>query len=338
MGYCFMTIEKIKTRSELAGKFGHNYRMFEVKNADPALIGRNHEITSLNGLDYCQCFDKTMEENNIKHIRKNAVLALEVLTTFSKEDFEKIDIKKWEKDNKEWLEKEFNINPNKNNVKSMMFHGDENGNVHIHTFVIPIDERGNLNASRFLDGKAKMRHLQDTYGEMMKTRHNLNRGLENSAAKHQDIKRYYTALNQTLSKNLDKPLEYENAKDYYKKANKQYIDSNLKNLSEQKKLEQKIAEIRTREENKRRQLVQENKELKKILSKSEKILEIDLEDEIELERVRYESREYKKLQEGLKLLPDKNKALQFEEEIKQISKLPEKEKKKKKKIEFEKEY
>ena len=35
MGYCFMSIDKIKTGGQLRAKYNHNYRMVDVSNADP---------------------------------------------------------------------------------------------------------------------------------------------------------------------------------------------------------------------------------------------------------------------------------------------------------------
>ena len=62
----------------------------------------------------------------------------------------------------------------------------------------------------------------------MKQEHNLDRGIKNSKARHQDIKRYYTALNTTLAKELPLVQEQETANQYRLRANELYIDSNLK--------------------------------------------------------------------------------------------------------------
>ena len=51
MGYCFMTIEKIKNRQQIAGKYLHNYRQIDVLNADPDKKHLNQELVSLNGKD-----------------------------------------------------------------------------------------------------------------------------------------------------------------------------------------------------------------------------------------------------------------------------------------------
>ena len=244
MGYSFMHFEKIKTMSEMAGKYKHNYRIFDVKNADKEKAPLNEELLDMGSKDYCQCFNETIKEHNIK-ISKRNILALEIVTTFSREDRATVDIEKWKADNKKWLEDTFNVGGNQN-VKSIMFHGDETGNVHIHAFVVPIDERGVLNASRFIDGREKCRRLQDSYGELMKREHNLDRGLQGSVAKHNDIKKYYAALNQTISDTLEKPDEKESIEHYYDRAAKQYQNARLNALTERNKMSREIDVIKTK--------------------------------------------------------------------------------------------
>ena len=148
MGYCFMTIEKVKDKGTLARKYQHNYRTGKVPNADPTLLHRNEELVKLGGKTYVEKFDEIitrLKEQNPK-IRKNAVLALEIVTTFSREDIETVDVEKWKSDQVKWLRENFNPNPEEfgDNVVSVMFHGDEAGNVHCHSVIIPIDDKGKL--------------------------------------------------------------------------------------------------------------------------------------------------------------------------------------------------
>ena len=55
----------------------------------------------------------------------------------------------------------------------------------VNAIVIPVDEKGHLNASRFIDGSRTLANLQTSYAESMKE-FGLMRGLENSSAKHTD--------------------------------------------------------------------------------------------------------------------------------------------------------
>lgn len=233
MGYCFMTLEKIKNTNQLNAKYKHNYRKIDVLNADPEKADLNEELVKLDGKTYEEVFNERMKKlgyGDDKKIRSNAVYAFEVVTTFSREDQEHVNLEEWKKNNVEWLRKEFNANPEKygDNVVSVMYHADEPGNVHCHAIVIPIDDKGHLNSRYYVRSRQKMIELQDSYGKLMKQEHNLDRGIKNSKARHQDIKRYYTALNTTLAKELPLVQEQETANQYRLRANELYIDSNLK--------------------------------------------------------------------------------------------------------------
>ena len=235
MGYCFMTLEKIKNFNQMAGKYSHNYRKIDVLNADPDKAHLNEELISLEGKTYKEAFEERLKGlgyGTDKKIRSNAVYAFEVVTTFSREDKEHVDLEKWKKDNVAWLKKEFNANPDYGeNVLSVVYHGDEAGNVHCHAIVVPIDDKGNLNARYYVRSRQKMIELQDSYGKLMKSEHNLNRGIKNSKARHQDIKRYYTSLNATLQRDLPKPKENEKLEDYQQRIQELYKDANLKAMA-----------------------------------------------------------------------------------------------------------
>lgn len=213
MGYCFMTMGKIKTIGTMTSVYKHNYRVAEVSNADPSLQHLNDEIVKLgknpDGSDktYVDAFDERMGSlpyYETHSRRKNAVLAYEVVTTYSRND--DIDVEQWKKKNVEWLKKTFDVTPDgKSNVISVVFHADEPGNVHCHAIVIPIDERGRLNASRFTDGARAMSNLQTDYAKDMEE-FGLQRGLEGSSASHKDIRKFYADLNRAM----DVPKAKEN--------------------------------------------------------------------------------------------------------------------------------
>lgn len=309
MGYCFMTIEKIKSKGTMSSKYNHNYREGEVLNANPELASENEELVKLSpNSTYVDAFNdkiKKLSETNPK-IRKNAVLALEIVTTFSREDRENVDLEKWKKDQVEWLEKEFNANKKEygNNVISVMYHGDEAGNVHCHSIVIPIDDKGKLNASYYLDGRTKMIELQDSYGKVMENNHNLKRGLKGSIARHNDIKRFYTQANQALAQE-GPPVgkvngRMETAEEYKKRADEVIKDLNLKILSEQKKMERMLVEAKTMDMNEKLQFYKQKKKFEE---------EVDVIESIEnIDTVIAKSKTMDMLQEGITHFPDKKKA------------------------------
>ncbi len=308
MGYCFMTIEKVKDKGSLTRKYQHNYRTGNVPNADPNLIHKNEELVKLNGKTYVEKFDETinrLKEQNPK-LRKNAVLALEVVTTFSREDIEHIDVEKWKQDQVKWLRESFNPNPEEfgDNVVSVMFHGDEAGNVHCHSLVIPIDDKGKLNASYFLDGRAAMIKLQDSYGKLMEERHNLKRGLRGSSAKHEDIKRFYTAQNMALAQEGPEIRiihgRKETVEEYKERSDEVIKDLHLKILAEQKAHERVIVEARHGNLNDKLAEAKRRKQLEKdlgLVESTDNIQEIISKGNVMTE-----------LYDGLQNYPDKEKA------------------------------
>ena len=79
---------------------------------------------------------------------------------------------------------------------------------HIHIVVVPIDEKGKLNARSFIGGtKHRMGDLQDEfYGRLKKANIDINRGLKGSKAKHQTIKQWH-AKKKKISKQGNITLE-----------------------------------------------------------------------------------------------------------------------------------
>lgn len=256
MGYCFMTTQKIKTLGALGSKFKHNYRKINVENADPSLFYLNDSlITSLDenneSIDYVDTWKKRFDElpyYENRKLRSNAVLAIEVVTTFSRE--ENIDIESWKRENVEWLKKTFNIaGDGKDNVIDVIYHADEPGNVHCHAIIIPVDEKGHLNASRFLDGQRTLSIMQSDYAKSMK-HFGLERGLENGQAKHEDIKKYYADLNRSIQ--VPEPEKDETALEYRDRILNDLQTMQAAALRErrekQREMERKLAEKRKQQE------------------------------------------------------------------------------------------
>lgn len=237
MGYCFMHIGKIKTFGELQAHYVHNYREVEVSNADPNKEFENEELVMMpvrqgRKMSYGDMVKERLESlpyyKNHK-LRTNQVLALEVVTTFSRED--DIDLEKWKEENVKWLQKTFNVAMDrKDNVISVMYHGDEPGNVHCHAVIIPVDEKGHFNAKRFVDGARALSDMQTDYASSM-AQFGLERGIEGSSAKHEDIRRYYADLNQSI-KSIPVPLEHESAHEFRERAIEELGTARAANLRE----------------------------------------------------------------------------------------------------------
>lgn len=183
-------IEKLKSVGALGGAYEHNLRLKDISNADETKITYNIELTDRPpGKSYVDCFHKKIEsstwyKNGSHKIAKNAIYGVEFMLTFGGEAIGKIDIDKWCSDNMKWLEANFG---GADNVVSAILHLDER-TPHIHAIVIPLDEKGNLNYTKYLGGsKYRLSELQDSYHQEVGQNHLLDRGMKGSKATHQDI-------------------------------------------------------------------------------------------------------------------------------------------------------
>lgn len=187
--YAICRVEKLKSMSNVAGANGHNKRLENAPNADFSKANDNVHMGAKNAPDAIQ---KLLAKHEIKP-RKNAVLANEYLLSASPEFFKDkstSEIKKWAKDNLEFLKEKHG-----EGLISFDLHLDES-TPHIHAIVCPIYENSKgqikLSASQYFD-RNKLKSLQTDYAEAMK-HHGLERGIENSRAKHTEIKKYYGEL------------------------------------------------------------------------------------------------------------------------------------------------
>lgn len=229
--YCILRIEKIKNLVALGRAYNHNYRT--TKSAAPHSIeelrGRNQELVSdsfgtkdRNFVNIYRSKVRDSEYYQSHKVRKNAVPAIEILLTYSKEQEGRFDIEEWKKDNVEWLQETFG----KQNVISAMFHDDErdmadaNGTGrHIHAIVLPFDERGCLNASMVVGGKRELASYQIAYAERM-AKFGLERGELNKSNRHMSPADYHKRVDRQLERDkqyIPVPEEKEAAVDYVKR-------------------------------------------------------------------------------------------------------------------------
>lgn len=238
-----MRTEKLKSDAKLESSFAHNFRTYNVPNANPEKSGSNEELIPMpKGETYLSMYRQKIKEAPgyaCCRPRKDAVQAIEVMLTYNARTVGKdFDEDAWKRENVRWLQDTFG----KDNVISAVLHKDE-ATPHIHAMVIPI-ANGRLNARYFTGGNRKMSDMQTSYGEYMKAV-GLERGLKYSQAEHTDISRYYAALNKVISQELPPPEKGENAYEYRERANATYIDSNLKHFGEENALKRKIVESKT---------------------------------------------------------------------------------------------
>ena len=266
MGFSFMTIGKVKDTASMARAYSHNYRTVDVPNADKTKAYLNEELVHLDGT-YHDAFKNRLKEAGIKNYRKDSVMLLDVVTTFSRGQYDKIDIEKWKQDQVAWLKETFNKAPDgKDNVISVMFHGDESGNVHCHSMVVPIDERGKLSGSSFTGKRAKLINMQNSYGDLMQKNHGLEHGIRGSVAKHRDIKKFYADLNSTKVTEAPAVLAGETLSSYVKRVKAQWDIYKNQQLNERLEVERKLTESFSRINERNISLHRENKSLREELS------------------------------------------------------------------------
>ncbi len=229
--YSILRIEKKKNTRALGWAYAHNYRTneFAAPHADKEQSYKNQELIrddfGVADRNFVKIYKKKVKASPYykKHpVRKNAVPAIEVLLGFSKEKRDGIDLDKWKAENVSWLQETFG----KENVISAVFHDDEkdendpNGTgCHIHAVIIPMDERGCLNASEMIGNKAKLHSFQTDYAKRMEL-FGLVRGDLKSTDRHVSPKEFHNKVDDELGRinsMLPVPEKNESAIDYRKR-------------------------------------------------------------------------------------------------------------------------
>lgn len=197
--FAILRFAKLKTIGAISGSAGHMMRTRPTANADPS----RKNITLIGGDNPLDDVKERLADSTQK--RRNSVLAIEVLLTTSHDWFAtatKEQKNAWVKSSKAWLEKEFG----KENVVSLHLHLDET-TPHLTGFIVPIDpESSHLNASRWMDGKARLAKMQDDYAGSVASL-GLERGIQGSDATHITMRQMHGAS----SKEVDKvpPVEID---------------------------------------------------------------------------------------------------------------------------------
>lgn len=312
MGYSFMSIGKIKSFSEMSKAYSHNYRITDVPNADKSKEYLNEELVRMEGT-YEEAFKRRLEEAGIESYRKNAVKLLDVVTTFSREDIGRVDLDRWKDDQVRWLRDTFDkAADNRSNVLSVMFHGDEEGNVHCHSMIVPIDSRGHLCAREYTGTKKHFYDMQKSYGNMMEERHGLSRGIRGSVARHKDIKQFYSDLNAAKEVDLPTPYSHESIQDYESRVKSAWETYKNQELGRRMELEKEFTEKMSVMNSRNIGL---SEEIKAMSDELQQYKELGDKDDIETELG-----EYRDLKSGLEKL-DESEREKCEKLIENISKM-----------------
>jgi len=187
--YAVMRFAKLKTMGEIGALGKHNERERETRNADPGRLEANERLAGSG--DWCA--DVQARLDTVPIVRANAVLALEYVLTASKEFFAHSDplhLAAWREASMAWLHETYG----EKNVVAAILHRDEI-TPHIQALVVPIDERGRLSATRYVDGAEKLHEQQSSYARAVASL-GLQRGIKGSVADHQTVQEFYAKIEQ----------------------------------------------------------------------------------------------------------------------------------------------
>ena len=200
MSFAIYRTAKLGSFGEIGGSLSHTYRTRPTPNADENKAHLNeHSLKTYN-----ECFEAIKNSIPEKR-RKNAVLTIEHLITASPDWDGWNTAKETEFFNQslEFLKKKYGSE----NVIAHSIHRDET-TPHLIVYVTPIDEKGGLNAKKWLGGRAKLSQTQTEFANEVKHL-GLNRGLENSKARHKTIKEFYTEIQKPTPKLKEKKYEIQ---------------------------------------------------------------------------------------------------------------------------------
>ncbi len=191
--YAVLRVAKLKTMGEIGQLGKHNERTRETRNADEARLGDNVRLVGTG--DWCADAQARLDDAPI--IRSNAVLAMEHVMTASREFYQQgtpteqaARLDEWTARSMAWLRETYGDK----NVVAAVLHRDEQ-TPHIQALVVPIDERGRLNAHAYTGGRALLARMQDSYAEAVRDL-GLERGVRGSVADHQTVKEFYAKIEQ----------------------------------------------------------------------------------------------------------------------------------------------
>ena len=206
--YCIMRMEKAKDVRSAGARLKHMRRELPCSTlrhqGEKPIVLRCGSVGECMNRPFGEIFRERTDGQNI---RKNAVYAVELVLTFSPGAIKTEQMKEWAGANVKWMSQLFGSQ----NIIGAYLHLDEE-TPHIHAMVIPIDERGKLNAKAFLGGTSqRMRDLQTDYAKEM-ARFGLERGVDKkiTKARHKSTATW-------RAEQADKQLELETYEKLYGK-------------------------------------------------------------------------------------------------------------------------
>jgi hypothetical protein len=187
MAYAILRATKLKATASIHRSVAHAYRDNDTPNADKTRTSNNSHIGASSTAEALEVFRKRLE--TIGKVRSNAVLAVEYLVTASPDAMHQKTREQQDayfSDALEWIRARHGVE----NVFYAGIHRDET-TPHLYAYVVPIDSRGRLNCRAFLGGAKALTQMQTDFAQQVGHPHDLERGIEKSKARHQDVRRWY---------------------------------------------------------------------------------------------------------------------------------------------------
>ena len=191
MDYAVMRLKKIKSLSAFSGIEHHDQHREQLRHREhPERSGDNYHLRPAGHYSPDSTLaERFKDRTQGQKIRKNAVLAYEVVLSFSPSALNRIPPEEWVFSSCSWLADAFG---GLVNIIDVAVHLDEK-TPHIHAVVVPIDDRGHLNAKHYTGSRQKLSELQDSYAAAMEP-FGLSRGVKYYETKekryHQDHRSY----------------------------------------------------------------------------------------------------------------------------------------------------
>ncbi len=187
--FAILRTAKLKSFGNVGGSLSHTYRTRETTNADPSRSDTNQHSHNSPG-EVMQALRDRLPEK----YRKDAVIGLEYFIGASPEWFQG---KTREQEDAyfhqavDWLQKRHG----QENVVGWSIHRDESS-PHLVAYVVPLSDRGTLNAKQWTGGAATLSKMQTDFAKTVGAPNDLERGIEGSKAHHQTIKSFYAQIDQ----------------------------------------------------------------------------------------------------------------------------------------------
>jgi hypothetical protein len=187
--FAILRTAKLKSFGNVGGSLSHTYRTRETTNADPDRADTNEHSHS-SPTEVMQALRDRLPDK----YRKDAVIGLEYFVGASPQWFDGKTREQQDayfRESIDWLQKRHG----KENVVGWSIHRDETS-PHLVAYVVPMSDRGTLNAKQWTGGAAALSKMQTDFAKNVGARNDLERGIEGSKAHHQTIKGFYAQIGQ----------------------------------------------------------------------------------------------------------------------------------------------